>query len=437
MTGSGSVHVQVVLSTSISCKANEVFDSNIRKCRNYFQPPEQIPLLNCTVNNMTTLNCTSLVALNSSEYQTTNKSCTLLYRGSELNIITLDELDRPVVCTDFIGIEINLTSIETPLPFIIITYITTSISIVGSIAILLTYTIFKELRTLPSKIIMNLATAFLAGDLTILLYDVSASLSNSLPVELTATMAILLHFFFLSQFSWMSLLGFETCRIFKLAVKMQYNVSKKVKSILLVIYLIIGWSLPFTITVITIIVNYTTDGLVLYGETSEGSAGPPWINHPISALIAFICPAVLALLFNAVAFVTLFVLLCKAAGSIRSFLKKFRIIIALFLAMGLTWLFGLITLIPELSWAWYLFIILNSTQAMWIAIMFLLTKKIIKLYISLFSCKRPTDLHSTEKATIKSKVSMKTKHIAADNTDSKEMQSLDQSHDVIILESTV
>ena len=431
--------VQVVLTTTVTCKLNEVFDSNIRKCRNSFQPPDVIiPPLNCTNNNVTTVNCTSLVPLNSSEYQTTNNSCTLLYRGKEVDIITLDELERPVVCTNFTRkgmIKENVTRIETPLPFIIITYITTSISIVGSIAILLTYTIFKQLRTLPSKILMNLAAAFLAGDLVILLYGVSASLFDSLPVELTATMAILLHFFFLCRFSWMSLLGFETCRIFNLALKLQSDISNKAKSILLVIYTIIGWGLPLAITVITIIVNYTTDGLVLYGETSDGSAGNPWINHPTSAVIAFICPAVLALLFNAVVFATSFVLLYKAAGSIRSVKKHVRIIGALFTAMGLTWLFGLIALIPGQSWAWYPFIILNSTQSIWIAVMFLLTKKIMKLYLSLFNCGRLTDLYSTKKTTIKSKVSRKMKHTSG-NTDSQEMQNLNQSHKAIISTST-
>ena len=438
--------MQVVLSTQITCEPNEVFDRNIKRCRNSFQPPEVIiPPLNCTSNNVTTDNCTSFVPLNSSEYQTTNNSCTLLYRGNEVDIITHDELDRPVVCTNFTRegmAKENVTRIETPLPFIIITYITTSISIVGSIAILLTYTIFKQLRTLPSKILMNLAAAFLAGDLIILLYGVSASLSDTIPVEVTATIAILLHFLFLSRFSWMSLMGFETCRVFNLAVKLQSDISKKAKSILLAIYLIIGWGLPLTITVITIIVNYTTDGLVLYGEAFNGSVGTdpprPWINHPTSAVIAFIIPAVLALLFNAVAFVTLFVLLCKATKkerSIQSFLKYFRIVGALFTAMGLTWLFGLIALIPELRWAWYPFIILNSTQAMWIAVCFLLTKKIIKLYISLFNCKGLIDLYSTKKTTIKSKVSKKMKHTAG-NTDSQEMQNLDQSHKAIISTST-
>ena len=148
--------------------------------------------------------------------------------------------------------------------------------------------------------------------------------------------------------------------------------------------------IPFAITTVTIIVNYTTDNLVWYGETSNGSAGAPWINQPQSAAVAFLAPAVLALLFNAVAFVTVIILLCKAAGmqngkeSLTSYWKHIRISGALFTTMGITWVFGLIALVPAFSWAWYPFIVFSSSQALWIAIAFLLTTKIVKLYISLF-----------------------------------------------------
>ena len=88
------------------------------------------------------------------------------------------------------------------------------------------------------------------------------------------------------------------------------------------VYLVIGWGLPLAITAITIIVNYTTDGLVLYGETSNGSVGPPWINHPASAAVAFLAPIVLALLFNAAAFIASEVLTFKAVLSKKTLAKS-------------------------------------------------------------------------------------------------------------------
>ena len=380
-----------------------MYDRNTGQCRNIFALLPNIPI-NDTPNHEETnssnttdtitpnndpFNCTlTLIALNSSEYVRVDNH-TILYQDRPFNVVTRDHLDRPVICINLTNngtLLVNATIVVTPLAFIVLTYIGSSLSILGSIAILLTYSIFRELRSLPSKILMNLATAFLVSDLLILL-----SSASPFTLEGTATMAILLHFFMLSRFSWMSLMAFESCRVFGLAVKLQSDISKKSKTILLMAYLVIGWGLPLTITLITIIINYATDGLVLYGETSNGTVGPPWINHPPSAAVAFLAPIVLALLFNAAAFIASSVLLCKAAFSEQrsgskngANLRYFRVIVALFSVMGLTWLFGFLALIGQMSWAWYPFIILNSSQAMWIAATFLLTKKIIKLYCHKF-----------------------------------------------------
>ena len=406
----------------VYCEKNKYYDPRIQRCRRTVIV-NLIPIetsnctalnkigVNCSITNQTvnttinntaaaatptpSFNCSlTLIALNSTEYERVDNH-TILYQGRPVKIITRDHLDRPVICINLTNngtLLVNGTRLATPLAFVVLTYIGSSLSILGSTAILLTYSIFRELRSLPSKILMNLAAAFLISDLLVLLYG--ASSAALFTREGTATMAILLHFFMLSRFSWMSLMAFETCRVFGLAVKLQSDISKKSKTILLVVYLVIGWGLPLAITAITIIVNYTTDGLVLYGETSNGSVGPPWINHPASAAVAFLAPIVLALMFNAAAFIASGVLLCKAVLSKKSItgksenLRYFRVIVALFTVMGLTWLFGFLALIGELSWAWYPFIILNSSQALWIAATFLLTKKIIKLYISLFECRK-------------------------------------------------
>ena len=405
VTGTGSTKVPIVLNTRVYCKLNEVFDEGTRQCRARFSPT--IVIVNFTLQpDNISINCTAPIVLNSSEYEEGENNDTLTYEGEVYKIITHDSQGRPIICTNFTSsgiVPMNETREMPPLAFIVLTYITSSFSIIGSIAILLTYSIFKELRSLPSKILMNLASAFLAGDLLILLYNIIASSFASIPLEGTATTAILLHFFMLSRFSWMNLMAFETCRVFSLAVKLQSDISKKSKRILLLIYLLIGWGLPLAITVITIIVNYTTDGLVLYGETSNGSAGRPWINHHASAAVVFLTPAVLALLFNGAAFITVVVLLCKSAQSnqtkgksIAKYWKHIRISGALFAVLGVSWVLGLFALLPVLKWAWYPFIIFSASQALWIALTFLLTEKIIKLYISLITCDKQLSKASTQ-----------------------------------------
>ena len=59
---------------------------------------------------------------------------------------------------------------------------------------------------------------------------------------------------------------------------------------------------------------------------------------------------------------------------------------SIFAVLGITWIFGFIALLANQLWPWYPFIILNSTQALIISIMFLGTKKIILRYYSFFCC---------------------------------------------------
>ena len=396
VTGDEMKTITVIITTTVYCApGKEVFDGRLSACKPVHKPALDISVPgNSTSNNTDNplTNCTSPIALNSTEYELVDNQ-TLRYRGELVDIITYDHLNRPVICTNFSNTgkrHYIVYRLVYPAAFAELSYIGTSISILGSIAILLTYSLFKELRTLPSMILMNLAAAFLVGDFLFLLSNALISLTAH-SLASSASLAILLHFLFLSRFSWMCLMAFETCRVFTLARKLQSDISKKAKLVLFLVYLLIGWGLPLIITVITVIVNYTTNGLVLYGETPNGTVSIAWINHRASAAVAFVTPVAVALLFNAAAFLTTVILLCKATRTEtnggdpkRKKWKHLRIVSALFTVMGLPWLFGFLALIGQLRWAWYPFIILNATQAVWIAVTFLVTRKIGKLYVSLF-----------------------------------------------------
>ena len=90
----------------------------------------------------------------------------------------------------------------------ILAYIGCPLSVIGCILILLTYSLFKELRTLPSQILMHLAVAILVGNLLIL---VGGPIGETFNIICTPV-AILSHYIFLSQFSWMSLMSTEIAR---------------------------------------------------------------------------------------------------------------------------------------------------------------------------------------------------------------------------------
>ena len=263
--------------------------------------------------------------------------------------------------------------------------ISSSLSAVGCSFIILTYLCFKTIRTFPGRILMILSLVILISNL---LFLASGPLAAGFPdsIHLCVAIAILLHLFFLLQFSWMTITSFEITRSLDLGFKLKTEDSVFYRRKLFLVYLILGCGIPTLIVLITIIVNFSTDGLVLYG-VYEDYMGSCWINHAKSAVIAFVVPLAISMIFNMVLFIFSSVLLCRASrsqaelGKGRSISYR-RVHFAVFSVAGLTWLFGLIAILSRNQWTWHTFVILNSMQGFIIFLGFLCTKKVLKLYIS-------------------------------------------------------
>ena len=345
------------------------------------------------------------VALNKSEFTRLSNN-TILFKGETYAVIKFDAVERAIICPpNQTTVLRNSTTYSYPVGYFILTYIGCSLSVVGCALVLLTYGLFKSLRTLPSLILMNLATAILANNLFII---IGGPVTEAFPsVELCTTVAVFLHFFFLAQFTWMSLMSFQMAKTFYQARKMISATEHK--KCTFSIYCILGWSIPLLITTVSIIVDFTTDSLVSYGVLPDGRLGSCWINHAESAIVAFIVPLVLTMIINLTLFIVVTVLLCLAARSSKKLDKKhnhpyFRLNVAVFSVTGLTWIFGFIALLAGTSWAWYPFIIFNSTQGFVIFIVFLFTKRVLTLYWNLLSCHHGRALSRSTNTTTKSAV---------------------------------
>ena len=337
------------------------------------------------------VNCSSgLVTLHDTEF-TNLSNDTILFEGEMYNVVKFNANGSATICPpNATTIFPNSTTFSYPVGYFILTYIGCSLSVVGCALVLLTYGLFKSLRTLPSLILMNLVTAILANNL---LFIIGGPITEAFPsIELCTTVAVILHFFFLAQFTWMVLMSFQMARTFYQARKL---ISTEKTKPIFVAFFIIGWSIPLLITTVSIFVDFTTDSLVSYGVLSDGRLGSCWINHAESAIVAFIVPLVLTMIINLTLFIVVTVLLCLAARSSTKVDKKqnltyFRVNAAVFSVTGLTWIFGFIALLAGTSWAWYPFIIFNSTQGFVIFIAFLFTKRVLKLYMNLVLCHKDT-----------------------------------------------
>ena len=345
-------------------------------------------------------NCVPII-LDSSEYiQQGNGSSTFnllwLSDNETYSIEGTDKNGRPLICTNLTQyFTRNSTQIENvfsyPIAFRILSYIGLSINFVSCLLFLLTFFLFKDLQTFFSKLMMNFVSSILLGDV---LFLVGAPLFQYVRVDILCSIfAVAIHYAYLCRFIWMTVMGLELVRSF-------YNIKKLNKSTaenwkLLTLYMLLAWLSPLVIVIPTIIVNFTVEDSVNYGVGSSC-----WINQPIALTVTFVVPVGLSIIFNVIAFIVVMVILehiwyRPTASSIdpkeqkRQSWKDFRFALALLTVTGLSWLFGFLALFSsDLSWAWYLFIIFNTTQAVTVLVAFLFTKKVFHLYWSLLCCPR-------------------------------------------------
>ena len=353
---------------------------------------------NISSTNASFLDCpTRLLPLNQSEFEELGNR-TILYDNQTLEVMFYDDQGRPLVCpgnTSFVvEVEVNKTIVRLLPGIAELTFIGCSLSVLGSAALLFTHALFRELRTFPSFLLVNLSSAIL---LTNLLFIVGGPVVQQFPgADLCTTVAICLHFSYLAQFAWMSLFSFQMVHTFHLTRKMVVASERRKGWGIPLVCMLIGWGLPLGVTLVAVGINFgSSEELVLYGVTDDGSVRSCWINHFLSFVLLFLVPLLLSLTLNLAMFLTVSVFLCQLSRTKSSSSKGhskhamlIRVWLAFFSVTGLTWVFGFLAIPNETSWAWYPFVVFNSTQGFSIFLAFLLTRKTLRLYAGLLTGRR-------------------------------------------------
>ena len=396
---SGMITSSIVsFNITIICSHGQVFDPINQACRWTICPEgfatlrgscarvQDIPLTGThNSSNGSVVMCEGLIVLQESEFELLDND-TLLFHNDTFEIMGYND-SSPIICSNFTQngtVPQHLTMFDYSYPPIlsILTYVCCSLSVVGCVVVLLTYSLFRELRTLPGQILMNLASTILATCLFLLVGIPVAVLAEK--DELCEATAMLLHLVMLSQFSWMSIMSFELLRTFYRASRLQPVEDKSTQKKILFLYLLIGWGIPILILMVSLLVNFTTD-MIQYGRD-----GFCWIGHVTSFYVVLLAPVALSIVFNGITFVLTFRLLYKASKD-QAKLKKeqntsyLRIYLSVLSITGLTWIFGFLAILIGDDWAWYAFIILTSTQGLVICMAFIFTQKIVGLYKKLLT----------------------------------------------------
>ena len=297
------------------------------------------------------------------------------YQGNKAFLILYFDDGRPVICAS------PPSSAFFSLPLFIIIYITTSLSIIGSVALLVTYSLFKQLRTLPGQIIMNLAAAFLVGDLL-----VQIRISHEYHGIYHLASSALQQHLYLARYVWMCLAGIEMSRSIYNGVTLAYDTKFK-RWCLLAAYMAFGWGIPTILVSIMVIVEKKGD------HNARKWFGV--VGHAIN-----IVPLGITLLINIGVVIFLSAVFWNASqrqkrlqsGFKRQKVNFVRIFFIILTVLGLVW----ISFFILLTWSHHLaiqitFVILTLTQPVVVSVAFICTKKVYRMYLQLFSCQRDFD----------------------------------------------
>ena len=411
----GSDGVQIKISTisttfTVECEEGQVYDPALQGCRpvlcaEVFEGGHK----GCTFTSDDNTSCSDVLIqlTEGDDFELVNNS-SVIYNNAPHNVVAILN-GYPVICVN-LSSNGTTTMNETvlfysyPTAYFVLTYIGCSLSLVGVTIILLSLAFFKELRTLSTAILANLAASMLASNLLILVGGpvIEAAQNKSLCVSVS----IALHFFFLAQFGWMTAMSTEILRTILRGVRLRAAPSRKSNYKTFLIYSLFGWGFPLVIVGVSMVVNFTpsTSHLVLYGRLEDGTDGLCWINHMLSAVLGFVVPIAVSLLINLIILLIISVILVRALGNQSSIHHSapyiyVRVYCAVFFSSGATWVFGFLAIIVATDWAWYPFIVLNSVQGFMLFLAFMFTRKVGLLYLLLFSCGRVDYLSTTTSRT--------------------------------------
>ena len=256
------------------------------------------------------------------------------------------------------------------------TRVVLSISIVSLVLLLIVYSVFPPLRNLPGKNLMLFSTTLTLSQALWLLQRYITSFSFTLCI----TTAFALQYFLLASFSCSTSIAFHSLLTFLKISKGNFTQSSGKKFLY---YVLFSLGFPLLLLLITWILYYHNILTIVHNQHLC------WFKHDYSIYVAFYIPALTMLLLNVILLSKTIVFIRDCTKERRNLAEKSgaptRMQIGIYLRMssimGATWLFGVfIVIFPDVVAFEYLFVIINGLQGFYVAVAFLLTDNVKKLF---------------------------------------------------------
>ncbi|XP_021350239.1 brain-specific angiogenesis inhibitor 1-like [Mizuhopecten yessoensis] len=254
-------------------------------------------------------------------------------------------------CTHLTNFAVLISPIEVTDSYVlrIISFVGCILSVLSTVTTMVVYLkLWRFLKSDRNRLLLNLCAA-----LTIAYVLFLAGIDKTQDNTLCTVIAALLHYFFLSTFCLMLAEGIQLL----ISVTFVYQAVSKLRWLLL-----LGWGVPLVVVGVTVGIQY---------NNKYHSKDYCWLTLSNGVLYSFVGPAVGIILVNII------VIFCvmKALFSSQFIATKtekqkivtgIRSLTVLLPVLGVTWIFGVISVNDDLIVFQYLFAVTNSLQGFFI-----------------------------------------------------------------------
>jgi len=239
--------------------------------------------------------------------------------------------------------------------------------------------IAPQLQNLSGKNLFSLSLA-LFGAYTCFLANMFA---REIPVSCTV-LAVLMYYFFLAAFFWMLNIAVNVARTLKQATR-DLRLTSGPQWCKFLFYSLVGWLLPALIVSSTIVIDHmdTEEIPEMYKPGFGGSnIGLCWFKSRTALFLYFVIPFFFIMMLNIFFFISSALLVWSTSRSSAKITTagpkaNFFLYLRLSVLMGLSWTAGLVAGWLDIEEVWYIFLVLNTLQGLFILVFFTCTKKIV------------------------------------------------------------
>ncbi|XP_045615521.2 uncharacterized protein [Procambarus clarkii] len=238
------------------------------------------------------------------------------------------------------------------------------------------FILVPELRNLSGKNLASLCLALLASYMCFIV-NVFVNPGQKDCITLAAAM----YYCFLSSFIWMSVVAFDIWYTFRRTKTDLRLISGKHWQRFLM-YSLYSWLLPAVATIIVVTIDVQQpEGIPEELLPSFGKRWC-WFGHRKALLIFFAIPIVAIIIVNCILFISTAKIITETTQSTSTMTtsphhkNQYKMYMRLAVLMGFTWISGLVAGYLQLEAVWYVFVVLNTLQGVFIFLAFTCRSKV-------------------------------------------------------------